>query len=64
MTTQKGTSGKSRSPGGGRRAATKQVKSSHRYGRFLDVPIPKIKNGDKGSPSLLAMAFGIKERGE
>ena len=63
--TKKGTSGKSPSSGGGRRASTKQVKIGHRYGRFyMDVPIPEIKKGDKGSPSLLAMAFGIKERGE
>ena len=57
-------SGKSRSSGSGHNAA-KQARSGRRYDRFYpDVPIPEIKNGGKEIPSLLAMAFGIKERGE
>ena len=60
---QKLTSGKSRSPVRGHNVA-KQAKSGRKYDlSYPDVPIPEVKKyGDKGLPSLLETAFGVKVR--
>ena len=57
--------GKSRSSGRGHNAA-KQNRSGREYDlSYPDVPIPEVKKyGDKGLPSLLETAFGIKARGK